>query len=94
MVSDQALQNAMKTNPLKTEDGFTPEQRFFLAYAYVWAANISNEEIRKRTKSDPHSTGRWRVNGALPQIDAWYKAFNVKPGDKLYVPKDKRVNIW
>ena len=94
MVSYQALQNAMKTNPLKTEDGFTPEQRFFLAYAYVWAANISNEEIRKRTKSDPHSTGRWRVNGALPQIDAWYKAFNVKPGDKLYVPKDKRVNIW
>jgi len=94
MVSYQAFQNAMKTNPLKTEDGFTPEQRFFLAYAYVWAANISNEEIRKRTKSDPHSAGRWRVNGALPHIDAWYKAFNVKPGDKLYVPKDKRVNIW
>ena len=59
---------------LQTRDGFTPAQRFFLAYANVWAGNIRPEEILNRTKSDPHSLGRWRVNGALPQINAWYEA--------------------
>lgn len=93
-VAYQALQNAMKEKPLGSADGFTPEQRFFIAYANVWAANISNEEIRRRTKSDPHSLGRWRVNGALPHIDAWYKAFNVTEKNKLFIPKDKRVTIW
>ena len=73
---------------------FTPQQRFFLAYANVWAGNIRPEEILKRTKSDPHSLGRWRVNGALPQIGAWYEAWNVKEGDALYVAPDKRVSIW
>lgn len=94
MVSYQALQNSMKENPLDSIDGFTPEQRFFIAYANVWAANISDEEIRRRTKSDPHALGRWRVNGALPHIDMWYKAFNITDKDKLFVPKDKRVTIW
>ncbi len=93
-VAFQALQNAMKEAPLDSADGFTPEQRFFIAYANVWAANISDEEIRRRTKSDPHALGRWRVNGALPHIDAWYKAFNVTEKNKLFVPKDKRVTIW
>ncbi len=93
-VAYQALQNAMKETPLDSADGFTPEQRFFIAYANVWAANINDEEIRRRTKSDPHSLGRWRVNGALPHIDAWYKAFNVTEKNKLFVPKDKRVTIW
>lgn len=93
-VAFQALQNAMKESPLDSADGFTPEQRFFIAYANVWAANISDEEIRRRTKSDPHALGRWRVNGALPHIDAWYKAFNVTEKNKLFVPKDKRVTIW
>lgn len=94
MVAFQALQNAMKENPLDSADGFSPEQRFFIAYANVWAANISNEEIRRRTKSDPHALGRWRVNGALPHIDAWYKAFNVTDKNKMFVPKDQRVTIW
>lgn len=94
MVAFQALQNAMRENPLDSADGFTPEQRFFIAYANVWAANISNEEIRRRTKSDPHALGRWRVNGALPHIDAWYKAFNVTDKNKMFVPKDQRVTIW
>lgn len=89
-----ALHNAMKENPLDSADGFTPDQRFFIAYANVWAANISDEEIRRRTKSDPHALGRWRVNGALPHIDAWYKAFNVTDKNKLFVPKDKRVTVW
>ena len=93
-VAFQALQNAMKETPLDSADGFTPEQRFFIAYANVWAANINDEEIRRRTKSDPHALGRWRVNGALPHIDAWYKAFNITEKDKLFVPQDKRVTIW
>lgn len=93
-VAYNAYKKATKDAPLKTIDGFTPDQRFFLAYAGVWAANITDEAIRNRTKSDPHALGRWRVNGALPHIDAWYDAFNVKPTDKLYLPKDKRLSLW
>lgn len=93
-VSFQAFQNAMKEAPLEDADGFTPEQRFFLAYANVWAGNIRDEEIRKRTKSDPHALGRWRVNGALPHIDAWYEAFGITENDSLFVPKEQRVTIW
>ena len=63
-----AFQNATKDAPLGVVDGFTPEQRFFLAYATLWAGNIRDEQIRVYTKSDPHSLGKWRVNGALPQI--------------------------
>lgn len=93
-VAFKALQNNMRENPLDTADGFTPEQRFFLAYAYSWAENISNEAIRANVKSDPHSQARWRVNGILPHIDAWYDAFKVSDKNKMYVPKDKRVSIW
>ncbi len=75
--------NATKDMKLDVIDGFTPEQRFFLAYSGVWAANITEAEIRNRTKSDPHSLGRWRVNGALPHIDMWYDAFNIKEGDSI-----------
>lgn len=93
-VAYQAFKNATKNAPLKTIDGFTPEQRFFLAYAGVWAANITEAEIRNRTKSDPHALGRWRVNGALPHVDMWYDAFQVKPGDKLFIPKAERLELW
>ena len=79
---------------LQTRDGFTPAQRFFLAYANVWAGNIRPEEILQRTKSDPHSLGRWRVNGALPQIDAWYEAWNVTEESPLYIAPENRVSIW
>ena len=79
---------------LKTVDGFTPEQRFFLAYADVWAGNIRPEEILNRTKSDPHSLGRWRVNGALPHINAWYEAWNVTEASPLYLAPESRVSIW
>jgi len=78
----------------KTIMGFTPEQRFFIAYAGVWANNITEAEIRSRVKSDPHSLGEWRVNGALPHINAWYKAFGVKEGDKLFIPESKRLKLW
>ena len=93
-VAYQAFLNATKDAPLKDKDGFTPAQRFFLAYATVWAGNIREAEIRKRTKSDPHALGRWRVNGTLPHINSWYEAFGVKEGDKLFVPAKERVDIW
>ena len=89
-----AFQNATKDAPLGVVDGFTPEQRFFLAYATLWAGNIRDEQIRVYTKSDPHSLGKWRVNGALPQIGAWYEAFNVTENDPMFVPVEKRVSIW
>lgn len=89
-----ALQNATKDAPLGVVDGFTPEQRFFLAYATLWAGNIRDEQIRVYTKSDPHSLGKWRVNGALPHIQAWYDAFHITPSDPLYVAPENRVNVW
>ena len=93
-VSYTAYKNATKYNPLDEKDGLTADQRFFHAYAGVWAGNITEEEIRNRTKSDPHSLGRWRVNGALPHIDAWYEAFGVKEGDKMYIPQSERLQLW
>lgn len=93
-VAFNAYKNATKDTPLKTIDGLTPDQRFFLAYAGVWAANITEEEIRQLTKMDPHSLGEWRVNGALPHINAWYEAFNVKSGDKMYLPENERLKLW
>ena len=89
-----AYKNATKYSPLKVKDGLTADQRFFHAYAGVWAGNITDEEIRNRTKSDPHSLGRWRVNGALPHVDAWYEAFGVKEGDKMFIPKSERLQLW
>ena len=83
-----------KGERLEVKDGFTPAQRFFLAYANVWAGNIRPEEILNRTKSDPHSLGRWRVNGALPQINAWYDAWNVTPESPMYIAPENRVSIW
>ena len=89
-----AYKNATKYSSLPVIDGLTADQRFFLAYAGVWAGNITEAEIRNRTKSDPHSLGRWRVNGALPHVDMWYEAFGIKEGDKMYVPKEKRLSLW
>jgi putative endopeptidase len=75
-------------------DGFTGDQRFFLAWAQVWRNITSEGETRRRTLSDPHSPGEFRVNGVVRNVDAWYKAFDVKPGDKLYLPPEQRVKIW
>ena len=84
-VAFTAYRNATKREPLGEKDGLT---------AGVWAGNINEEEIRVRTKSDPHALGRWRVNGALPHIDAWYEAFGVKEGDKMFIPKEERLQLW
>ncbi len=93
-VAYEAYKEATKSAPLGTIDGLMPDQRFFIAYAQVWAANITEAEIRNRTKSDPHALGRWRVNGALPHISMWYDAFGVTKNDKLYVPTDQRLKLW
>lgn len=94
LVSYQAFKNATAAAPLEVKDGFTPEQRFFLAYAGVWANTIRPEEVLNRTKSDVHALGEWRVNGALPHIGAWYEAFGVTEKDPMYLAEDKRVTIW
>jgi len=94
-VSWQAYQNTLKGKAAPAPiDGLTDAQRFFLAYATVWAGNIRDAEILQRTKIDPHSLGKWRVDGALPHMDPWYDAFDIKPNDAMYVPKEKRVSIW
>ena len=93
-IAFRAFSNLMKTKKLPVIDGFTPEQRFFLAWGRVWAANTSDEMTDYLLKVDPHSPNKARVNAALPHIDAWYDAFNVKKSDKMYVPKSKRAHIW
>ena len=99
-VAYTAFKNAQKKAAAEGKDtltvvnGFTPDQRFFLAYAGVWAQNITEEAIRNLTARDPHSLGEWRVNGALPHIDAWYEAFGITEKDPMFVPKEKRVTIW
>jgi putative endopeptidase len=93
-VAYQAFKNATSAAPLDTVDGLSPEQRFYLAYANVWAGHIRPEEILRLTKIDPHSLGQWRVDGALPHITNWYEAFHITEQDSMFVPKDKRVSIW
>jgi putative endopeptidase len=89
-----AYKNATQAQPLPAIDGFTADQRFFLSYASIWAQNITDAAVRYITTSDVHSLGRWRTNGALPHIDAWYDAFGIKEGDKLFIPKEKRLQLW
>ena len=85
--------NASETSQ-ERELQFTEEQRFFLAYSNVWAGNIRDEEILQRTKNDPHSLGKWRVNGALPHINAWYDAFGITPESPMYIQSENRASIW
>lgn len=93
-ISFQAYKMANAGKELPVVNGLSADQRFFLAYAGVWAANITDAEILRRTKTDPHSLGRWRVNGALPQVQAWYDAFAIQPSSPMYVAPEKRVSIW
>lgn len=72
----------------------TSDQRFFVAYAMTEASNITDEALLRQTKTNEHSLSRWRVNGILPHVDAWYDAFDIQPGDKMYVAPEKRVNLW
>ena len=76
------------------KDGYTADQRFLLSYGFHWQEKQREGALRSQLLSDPHSPGQYRVNGILRNFDPWYKAFDVKPGDKLYLPPDQRVHIW
>lgn len=93
-VSYNAFLKTKESQTDETIDGFTPKQRFFLSYATLWGGNVRDAEILRLTKIDPHSLGKWRVNGALPHIDAWYDAFDIKESNAMYLPKEKRASIW
>lgn len=93
-IAFRALQNLQAKQPLPVKDGFTPEQRFFLSWARVWASNMRPEYVDMIVTTDPHSPNKARVNAALPHIDGWYDAFKVKKGNKLFLPKSKRAQIW
>ncbi len=93
-IAYRAFENRMKQEPLGTVDGFTPAQRFYLAYARVWASNSTPEYTAMLVNSDVHSPNRLRVMAALPMIDTWYEAFGIKPTDKMFLPKEKRALVW
>ena len=93
-VAYRAFENRIKQEPLSTIDGFTPAQRFYLAYARLWASNITPEFLARAVNSDVHSPHIFRVNAALPMIDSWYDAFNIQPTDKMFIPKEKRALVW
>jgi putative endopeptidase len=75
-------------------NGLTGDQRFFMAYAQIWKTKYRDEALVNQIKSDPHSPGMYRANGSVRNFDPWYAAFDVKPGDKLYLPPEQRVRIW
>ena len=75
-------------------DGLTGDQRFFIAYGYSWQRKTRDGALRAQLLSDPHSPAKYRVNGVVRNMDAWYKAFNVQPGDKLYLAPEQRVRVW
>jgi putative endopeptidase len=93
-IAYRAYQNRMKQEPLSNVEGFTPAQRFYLAYARVWACNSTPEYTAMLVNSDVHSPARIRVMAALPMIDTWYDAFGIKQGDKMFIPKEKRALVW
>ena len=93
-VAYTAYHNSLKGKEAPVIDGLTGDQRFYLAYANVWAANIRDAEILRRTQTDPHSLGRWRVNASLRNIQPFFNAFGIKEGDPMFRPEAERVIIW
>lgn len=93
-ISFQAFKNVLKDKPLADKEGFTPEQRFFLSNAHLWATNVREEYLRYLVLNDVHTINKWRVNGALPHISAWYEAFHISSEDSMYIKPEKRVDIW
>jgi putative endopeptidase len=93
-VAHEAYRISLKGQPAPVIDGLTGDQRFFLAYAQVWREKYRDGALRELVMSDVHSPSQFRVNGPLPNIDSWYAAFNVQPGDKLYIKPEDRVRIW
>ncbi|HEU4962217.1 MAG TPA: M13 family metallopeptidase [Sphingomonas sp.] len=90
----EAYHRSLGGKPAPVIDGLTGDQRFFLSYAQVWRAKTREGAERQHLLTDPHSPAKYRVDGVVRNVDAWYAAFDVKPGDKLYLPPDQRVHIW
>ena len=88
------MKNSFAGNEPAPIDGYTAEQRFYLAYATLWAQNITDEEIARLTKLDVHSLGNNRVNVTLRNIDTFFDAFGIKEGDRMFRPESERVVIW
>ncbi len=88
-----AYQKSLGGKPAPVIDGFTGDQRFFIAYAQTWATKMRDEALKGRIATDGHAPGNYRAQ-TVRNLDAWYKAFNVQPGDKLYLAPDKRVKVW
>ena len=93
-LSFQALQRSLEGKPHERVDGFTPEQRFFLGMAQVWANNERPEAERLQVTTDPHPVSRFRINGTLSNMPEFAEAFDAKPGDKMVLPEDQRVILW
>ena len=94
-ISYEAFENTLKDKPRPgTIDGFTPEQRFFLAWAQMWRENDRPQALRQRIIVDPHSPNEYRCNGPLSDFPPFYKAFDVKKGDAMYRPENERAKIW
>jgi putative endopeptidase len=86
--------DSLHGKPAPVLDGFTGEQRVFLGWAQVWRSKSRLDALKQQVATDPHSPVRFRVDGPMRNVDAWYEAFGVKPGDKLYLPPEERVRIW
>ena len=93
-VAHTAYHNSLGESEGETLGGFTPDQRFYLGYANVWAGNIRDAAIRQRTLTDPHSLGRWRVNATLRNLEPFFQAFEITEGEAMYRPEAERVVIW
>ncbi|BEU98960.1 M13 family metallopeptidase [Novosphingobium olei] len=93
-VAYRAYKLSLGGKPAPVIDGLTGDQRFFMAFAQVWRQAIRDETARQYLVVDPHSPAQYRINGIVRNFDEWYKAFGVKPGDKLYLPPAERVRIW
>ncbi len=89
-----AYHTSLHGQPAPVIDGLTGDQRVFLGWAQAWRGKVTDDFVRKQVVSDPHSPRQFRVNGVVRNIDAWYAAFGVKPGEKLYVAPGARVHIW
>ena len=94
LVSFLAMQKALEGKKVDLIDGFTPEQRFFIAYARVWGQNITEQEMIRLTNIDPHSLGEYRVNQTLRNLDAFFKAFNITESNKMWLAPEERVLVW
>jgi putative endopeptidase len=93
-MAHEAYRISLRGQPAPVLEGLSGDQRFFLAFAQVWRSKYRDGALRELVMSDVHSPDKFRVNGPLPNIDDWYAAFNVQPGDQLYIKPEKRVRIW